>query len=48
MVHWLGLGTFTAKGVDLIPGWVTKSLQATQHSLRYIDIYISVTANLKR
>ena len=48
MVHWLGLGTFTAEGVDLIPGQVTNSLQATQHSLQYIDIYISMTANLKR
>ena len=28
-VQWLGLGTFTAKDSDLIPGQGTKLLQAT-------------------
>ena len=29
MIQWLGLGTFIAMGLDLIPGQVTKILQAT-------------------
>ena len=30
MVQWLGLHTFTAEGVGLIPGWGTKIPQAVQ------------------
>ena len=30
MVHWLGLGAFTAVGLGSIPGQGTKILQATQ------------------
>ena len=29
MIQWLGLGPFIAMGLDLIPGQVTKILQAT-------------------
>ena len=32
MVQWLGLGTLTARGLGLIPGWRTKILQATRCS----------------
>ena len=30
MVHWLGLGTVTARARGSIPGWRTKILQAMQ------------------
>lgn len=30
-VKWLGLHAFTAEAVGLIPGWVTKILQAEWH-----------------
>ena len=31
-VQWLGLWTFTAKGLGWIPGWANKISQATWHS----------------
>ena len=30
MVQWLGLSSFTAKGLGLIPGWGTKTPQVMQ------------------
>ena len=32
--HWLGLCAFTAEGLDSIPGWQIKILQATWHGHR--------------
>ena len=32
VVQWIGLHIFTAKGLDSIPGWGTKILQAMPHS----------------
>ena len=32
VVQWIGFHVFTAKGLDLIPGWETKILQAMPHS----------------
>ena len=34
MVQWLGLGTFTAVGLGLIPGQGTKIPQAVRHGLK--------------
>ena len=31
-VQWLGLHAFPAEGLDIIPGWGTKILQAAWHS----------------
>ena len=34
-VQWLGLYTFTAEGMGLIPGRGTKTLQAMQHDQKF-------------
>ena len=44
MVQWLGLCTFTAKGMGSIPGLGTRILQAVWHGQKfiYLSIYIHI------